>query len=37
MNIPANNAFQFLAMTVIINIPPMITPIAARVPEIPIP
>ena len=31
------NPNNVLAMTVIINIPPMMTPIAARVPEIPIP
>ena len=37
MNIPPNNAFQFLAMIVIISIPPMSTPIAERVPEIPMP
>lgn len=32
-----NNAFQFLAMIVIISMPPMSTPIAERVPEIPMP
>ena len=37
MKIPASNAFTFLAIMVIINIPPIITPIAALVPEIPIP
>ena len=34
---PANSAFQFLAKMVIISIPPMITPMAALVPEIPTP
>ena len=34
---PASNAFQFLAMIVTINKPPMMTPIAVLVPDIPIP
>ena len=37
MNIPPSNAFQFFAMTVIISMPPIRTPMAERVPEIPIP